>query len=230
MKDLILALDCSLRWTNAAVLEDGDVVASECLDIGRRQAAELPLVAERALKETNHVFSDIGLVAVTNGPGYFTGIRAGASYAAALAYGLGVKVAPVSTLHMLAYAHILQSQPVLALVYAGKGRVYAASFGCAQYLNTEDLPAGEYGRDQLDAWLSSHEGHKGSGRKKLLLVSDHPEKTVETLGLTSREILQALPDASIVAKIAWSAQKSNASLIVSPMELKIFYHRAPQIG
>jgi tRNA threonylcarbamoyl adenosine modification protein YeaZ len=230
MKDLILALDCSLRWTNAAVLADGDVLVSEHLDIGRRQAAELPLVAERALKETNHAFSDIGLVAVTNGPGYFTGIRVGASYAAALAYGLGVKIAPVSTLHMLAYPSILQSRPVLALVYAGKGSVYAASFGCAQYLNTADLPAGEYGGGQLDAWLSSHEG---LGGKDILLVSDNPEKTVETSGLTSREILQASPDASIVAKIAWSARESAdspISPIISPMELKIFYHRDPQVG
>ena len=128
MKDLILALDCSLRWTNVAVFADGGVLLSKCLDIGRRQAAELPLVVEGALKETGRAFSDIGLVAVTNGPGYFTGIRVGAAYAAALAYGLGVKIAPVSTLHMLAYPRVLQSQPVLALVYAGRESVYAASF------------------------------------------------------------------------------------------------------
>jgi tRNA threonylcarbamoyl adenosine modification protein YeaZ len=224
MRDLILALDCSLRWTNVAVFADGKALVSQRLDIGRRQAAELPLVVEGALNETRRTFGDIGLVAVTNGPGYFNGIRVGASYAAALAYGLGVKVAPVSTLHMLAYPSILQSRPVLVLVYAGRGRVYAASFGCAQYLNGEDLPTGEYGGGQLDAWFSSQES---SGWKNFLLVSDDPQKTVETLGLTSREISQASPDASIVAEIAWRARNTRVSPEVSPMKLKIFYHRNP---
>ncbi|MDR2178919.1 MAG: tRNA (adenosine(37)-N6)-threonylcarbamoyltransferase complex dimerization subunit type 1 TsaB [Synergistaceae bacterium] len=241
MKNFILALDCSLRWTNAAVFEDGEVLASERLDIGRRQAAELPLVVERVLKETNRSFKDIGLVAVTNGPGYFTGIRVGASYAAALAYGLGVKVAPVSTLRMLAYPYTgkSKSRPVLALVYAGKGRVYAASFGCAQYGNTE-LPPGEYGGDQLGAWLQENP-------EEILLVSDDPEKAAETSGLTSREILLSPADAAVVAAIAaqmleasYADSRSNDSIqsiafpaafpIVSPMELKIFYHRNPQVG
>ncbi|MDR1978336.1 MAG: tRNA (adenosine(37)-N6)-threonylcarbamoyltransferase complex dimerization subunit type 1 TsaB [Synergistaceae bacterium] len=226
MSDLILALDCSLRWTNVAVLRDGDIFASKRLDIGRRQAAELPLVVESALSEANGAFGDVGLVAVTNGPGYFTGIRVGASYAAALAYGLGVKVAPVSTLHMLAYSHILQSRPVLALVYAGRGRAYAASFGCARHLNIADLPAGEYGGDQLAAWLSSREG---PGWKDVFLVSDDPGKAVENLWPTPPQpVLQAPPDASVVAKIAWNARESGD--VVSPMELKIFYHRDPQVG
>jgi tRNA threonylcarbamoyl adenosine modification protein YeaZ len=231
MKNVILALDCSLRWTNVAVFADGDVLVSKRLDIGRRQAAELPLVAEHALEETNRTFGDVGLVAVTNGPGYFTGIRVGASYAAALAYGLGVKVAPVSTLLMLAYPSLLESRPVLALVYAGKKRVYAASFGCAQYLNAQDLPAGEYEGGQLDTWISSHQG---PDRKNILLVSDEPEKAAETSGLTCREIIQAPPDASIVAKIATQKSTDSSAFpepsIVFPMELKIFYHRNPHVG
>jgi tRNA threonylcarbamoyladenosine biosynthesis protein TsaB len=228
MKNLILALDCSLRWTNVAVFADGGTVVSKRLDIGRRQAAELPVAVECALKEADRSFGDIGLVAVTNGPGYFTGIRVGASYAAALAYGLGVKLAPVSTLHMLAYPSVLRSRPALVLVYAGKERVYAASFGCARHWNVEDLPTGEYEGGQLDAWISSREN---SGRKDLLLVSDDPQKAAESSGLTSREIAQASPDASVVAEMVWRAQESDTPFVaVSPMELKVFYHRSPQVG
>ena len=166
--NIILALDCSLRWTNVSVFAD-DLCVSRRLDIGRRQAAELPLIVEHVLEETNRALSDIGLIAVTNGPGYFTGIRVGASYAAALAYGLNVKVAPVSTLYMLAYPFILQSQPVLVLVYAGKRRVYAASFGRPSPLDAE-LPEGEYEGGRLEEWFCEN-----PARKKLLLVSDDPK-------------------------------------------------------
>ena len=114
MGKALLALDCSLKWTNVAVLSlsDGGLLAAERLNIGRRQSAELPLVVESILAKTKRGFGDLGLVAVTNGPGYFTGIRVGASYAMALAYGLNLKLVPVYTLHMLDFSWL--SKAVLA--------------------------------------------------------------------------------------------------------------------
>ena len=210
MNELTLALDCSLRWTNVALAADGDILFSQCLDIGRRQAAELPLIAERALLQSQRTFDDLGLIAVTNGPGYFTGIRIGVSYAAGLAYGLGIKILPVSTLQMLAYPDILRSHPVLAVVYAGRGHVYAASFGCGN-----DLPAGEYKGVELKNWLSD--------RQDVLVVSDDPQKAAESSGL-DRDIRHRPPDAAAVARIACE----NPNTAVSPMELTVSYHREPQ--
>ena len=85
--DVMLVLDCSLRLTGAAVARCGEVLSQESEDLGRRQAAELPLMAERVLAAAGMTFADIDLMAVTSGPGYFTGIRVGVAYAAALAYG-----------------------------------------------------------------------------------------------------------------------------------------------
>ena len=210
MSNLILALDCSLRWTNVAVFGDGDRLASEQLDIARRQAAELPLIVERILEKTGRRLADIGLIAFTNGPGYFTGIRVGASYAAALAYGLGVKVVPVSTLSMLAFSKIQQSQAALAVVYAGRGCVYAASFGCG-----DDLAEGEYRGETLEAWLNVH----GS----VIAVSDDPQRACDATSL-KYPVQQVLPDASVVAQIAWRDRETA----ISPMKLRIAYHRLPQ--
>ena len=208
MEKLILALDCSLRWTNVAVFSGGDVLASERLDIGRRQAAELPAIVENTLSTAGHSFGQIGLLAVTNGPGYFTGIRVGVSYAAALAYGLGIKVAPVSTLHMLAYS-ITGRTAALVVVYAGRERVYAASFGCGV---EEKLPEGEYKKEEIERWLAKHNA---------IVASDDPEKTfLPSLG---REITLVRPDAADVARIAWQSPDTA----VHPMELRVFYHRDP---
>ncbi|MDR2529425.1 MAG: tRNA (adenosine(37)-N6)-threonylcarbamoyltransferase complex dimerization subunit type 1 TsaB [Synergistaceae bacterium] len=111
----LLALDCSLKRTNAAVLSlsEGELLAVKRLDIGRRQVVELPLAMEGLLAETGRSFGDLGLVAVTNGPGYFTGIRVGVSYGAALAHGLGLKIAPAFTLHMLTFPWLSQAKTVL---------------------------------------------------------------------------------------------------------------------
>ena len=80
----LLAVDCSMRITGVALSECGKAVASESLDLGRRQSEELPLMAERLLSGVGWSWSDIGFVAVTNGPGYFTGIRVGAAWASAI--------------------------------------------------------------------------------------------------------------------------------------------------
>ncbi|MDR1048495.1 MAG: tRNA (adenosine(37)-N6)-threonylcarbamoyltransferase complex dimerization subunit type 1 TsaB [Synergistaceae bacterium] len=210
--NFLLALDCGLRWTNAAALSDG-IEISERLDIGRRQAEEMPLAVGRVLAAAGRRFEDIGLVAVTNGPGYFTGLRVGVSYAAALAYGLGIDVVPVSTLHMLAFPHIERARPVLVLVYAGRGCVYSASFGCG-----DALPAAERGSEELESWFSRQEEFPD-------IVSDDPAKAAETLDWR-RPILPSPPDALTVARIARRARQTA----VSPMTLRVAYLRDPQVG
>ncbi|MDR1377848.1 MAG: tRNA (adenosine(37)-N6)-threonylcarbamoyltransferase complex dimerization subunit type 1 TsaB [Synergistaceae bacterium] len=226
---MILAVDCSLRWTNVALFSEGRVSASERLNIGRRQATELPLMVERLLVNANYSFDDIALVAVTNGPGYFTGIRVGAAYATGLAYGLGVKIVPVSTLYMLAYP-FLASRTVLVVVYAGRERLYAASFGHRQKNAQENaLPTGEYGSEILEAWLSRQE--KGFSSQDVLIVSDDPEKVSSAFRLpqeAQKEMRRVPPDAAIVARIA--AQAANRGESISPMDLRISYHRSPKTG
>jgi tRNA threonylcarbamoyladenosine biosynthesis protein TsaB len=227
MKDLILAVDCSLRRTNAAVFagagEGGEVLASESLDIGRRQAAELPLVVERVLAAAGRrlegaKLSEVGLMAVTNGPGYFTGLRVGVSYATALAYGLGIEVVPVCTLDMLAHPYTEAGEAALVLVYAGQSRVYAASFGCGG-----GLSAGEYSLAALESWLPSRAGQRTA------IVSDDPQKATQALGaaqISGLPILPSLPDAAAVARIA----QRTRDAAVAPMTLRIAYLREPQIG
>ena len=218
--DVMLVLDCSLRLTGAAVVRCGEVLSRESADLGRRQAAELPLMAERVLAAAGMVFADIGLTAVTSGPGYFTGIRVGAAYAAALAYGLGVRIVPVSSLEMLASSHpafsagTFSEEPegeVLAVVYAGRGFVYAASFGSG----ADALPVGEYGGEPLGAWMKGHSG--------AVAVSDDPGRAAEAAGLTF-PIVPIRPDVARAAELAWARQ----ACAVSPLEFRAVYCRAPQ--
>ena len=220
--DVMLVLDCSLRLTGAAVARCGEVLSRESADLGRRQAAELPLMAERVLAAAGMVFADIGLTAVTSGPGYFTGIRVGAAYAAALAYGLGVRIVPVSSLEMLASSHpafsagTFSEEPegeVLAVVYAGRGFVYAASFGSG----ADALPVGEYGGEPLGAWMKGHSGAAA--------VSDDPGRAAEAAGLTF-PIAPIRPDVVKAAELAWARR----ACAVSPLEFRAVYCRAPCQG
>ncbi|MCR4817605.1 MAG: tRNA (adenosine(37)-N6)-threonylcarbamoyltransferase complex dimerization subunit type 1 TsaB [Fretibacterium sp.] len=214
--DGLLAVDCSLRLTGVALARQGRAVASETIDLGRRQGAELPLMAERLLNEAGWCWSDVGRVAVSCGPGYFTGIRVGAAYASGLAYGLGVPLVPVSSLELLAL-----SRPegikggVLVLVYAGHGAVYAASFGAEPApRGGEELPQGEYTGSAITDWLSLHPG--------IPVISDDPERALNAIGL-DLPVLCVRPDAARLAEAALTGEKPS----IPPAALRIAYCRAP---
>jgi len=85
----ILTLDAALARCSAAVVRDGAVIAALVSDVGRGQPAALPPMAESVLREAGLSASALDLVAVTVGPGGFTGIRAALS----LAHGIGLAAA-----------------------------------------------------------------------------------------------------------------------------------------
>ena len=101
MKDVLLSIDCSNRWTCLGLAVNGSAVSERNVDLGRAQAARLPLITEELLDERGLKIHDLTVMAVTVGPGYFTGIRIGIAYAAALAFSLGIGVVPLSSLEAL---------------------------------------------------------------------------------------------------------------------------------
>lgn len=196
----ILAVDCCLRLTGTALMIDDEVIASLQEDLGRRQTSELPLMAEKIMKQNNITWPELDYIALTNGPGYFTGIRVGAAYASGIAYASGAKIIPVSSLEMLAFSSGLHGK-ILAAVYAGHGFVYA---WCENFLE-----AGEYSLDYIREWLAKN--------PDAVIISDDPQRS-------ELNAVQIKPDLKSLCKLA--AQKQDSA--VSPLELKISYYRAPQ--
>ena len=141
----ILAIDCCLKLTGVALMIDDKIFMNQ-QDLGRRQSGELPKMTERLLAENKISFSELDYIALTNGPGYFTGIRVGASYASGLAYASGAKIIPVSPLEML--AHKNSGRKILVLIYAGHGFVYAEA--------KNYLEAGEYPHEFIKSWLEKN--------------------------------------------------------------------------
>ena len=193
---MILAVDCCLKLTGAALMSDGKILGS-----GRKQTAELPLMVGSMLQRNRVSFDALDYVALTNGPGYFTGIRVGAAYASGLAYASNAKVIPISSLDMLAESSGLSGK-ILAVVYAGHGYVYAECNGF--------LEAGEYTLDEVREWLAKN--------PDAIAISDDPERS----GLT--EAVRVRPSVTALCELA----KNSLDSAISPLELKISYYRAPQ--
>lgn len=125
---LVLGIDCCTKRTSVGCCSEGVVLGDISLDLGRRQSVLLPFLVEQLLQNIEATLSDVDLISVTAGPGYFTGVRVGISYASALAEGLGVRVVPVSTLKALAAAFPIPDFLIVPLLWARQGYFFAAAY------------------------------------------------------------------------------------------------------
>ena len=212
-KNILLAVDSSLRYTGIAVAvgrgEKFEVLSEINTDIGHKQATELPNLAEKAIVSSGINIKEITHVAVTNGPGYFTGVRIGMSWSSAFALGIGARVVPVGTLEAL----MLSSSgvtPSIYLVYAGRNSVYAISSGFPV-----NLTAGEYDTNYIAEWADTHK----SGN--FLVFADNTEKiTIPSL----RNLQKITHSISNVVKVGWNKRESHS---ISPFELRANWCKSP---
>src|SRR5688500_72415 len=129
----VLAIDTALAVCAAAVFdtERGSTIASESLPMFRGHAeALMPLIA-RVMDQGNLEFAELDRIAVTTGPGSFTGLRVGIAAARAIALAAGKTAVGLSTLATYAAPHIAEddSVPVVAVVDARHDQVYLQVFG-----------------------------------------------------------------------------------------------------
>jgi tRNA threonylcarbamoyladenosine biosynthesis protein TsaB len=96
----VLAFDCAVSGQGVAIVRDGVSLAT-LFEEGRDQAARLLPAIAATLGQAGIARTQLDLVAVTIGPGSFTGVRVGLSAARGLAVGLGIPLAGVATTTVL---------------------------------------------------------------------------------------------------------------------------------
>jgi tRNA threonylcarbamoyl adenosine modification protein YeaZ len=129
----VLAIDTALEACSAAVLDtqSASAAAHESLPMVRGHAETLiPLIA-RVMERAGLTFSEIDRIAVTTGPGSFTGLRVGISAARGIALATGKPAVGLSTLAAYAAPFIAADDtlPVVAVVDARHDHVYLQVFG-----------------------------------------------------------------------------------------------------
>jgi tRNA threonylcarbamoyladenosine biosynthesis protein TsaB len=125
----LLAIETSTEACSVALLVDGAV--SERFEVAPRRHAELVLPwLEALLAEAGVRRRDLDAIAVSRGPGAFTGVRLGISIAQGIALALDRPLLPVSTLAVLAQGGLRDAagQGVLAAIDARMGEVYFGAF------------------------------------------------------------------------------------------------------
>ena len=125
----ILGVDTATWRASVGLAIDGTVVAEQSLvTTGNHAASLLPLIDELLQRATCRVEA-LHAIAVSSGPGSFTGLRIGLSVAKGIACATGARLVAVPTLEALARTVVDRVGTICPILDARKGELYAASFG-----------------------------------------------------------------------------------------------------
>ena len=127
---ICLGLDTALGACSAALAEGGHVVARRYAEMSTGHAEALAPMVQALMTEAGVPFSALGRVAVTTGPGTFTGQRIGLAFARGLALALKIPCVGVTTLGAIAAAARAAHQDgtIVVIVDARRGEAYVQAF------------------------------------------------------------------------------------------------------
>lgn len=124
---MILAIDTSTARLGIAVYNGSEILAENCWSSPNRHTVSLAPAIDEMLNNLEIEKKKLKAVAVALGPGSFTSLRVGLSFAKGISLGLGIPVIGIPTLDITANQQPLDEIPLCAFLQAGRGKL-AASF------------------------------------------------------------------------------------------------------
>ena len=145
----ILNIETSTTNCSVALAKDGETVCvNEDNSLKYSHAERLHVYIDEVLKKTNIQKSEIAAVAVSKGPGSYTGLRIGVSAAKGLCFALDIPLISVPTLEALAYKQQIKNGCIVAMLDARRMEVYASTFdseyNCIEPTNAKILDENSY--------------------------------------------------------------------------------------
>lgn len=127
--EYILNIETATKNCSVALAKDGKtIVYKEIAEEGYSHAERLHVFIEEIIKEAGITLNDLSAIAVSQGPGSYTGLRIGVSAAKGLCYALDVPLIAVDTLQALASQVTISSGLIIPMIDARRMEVYSAIF------------------------------------------------------------------------------------------------------
>lgn len=124
----ILAIDTSSQVASAAILEDDKLLGEITINHPKTHSQKLMPIIQSLCESLGLKIKDMDMIAVSGGPGSFTGVRIGLSAAKALAHPFDLPVVMISSLKGLAYNLPGYEGIICPILDARRGEVYTAAY------------------------------------------------------------------------------------------------------
>ncbi len=125
----ILNIETATKNCSVSLAKNGEtILCKEMAEQGYSHAERLHVFIEEILKETGIKFQDLKAIAVSKGPGSYTGLRIGVSAAKGFCYALDIPLISVDTLQVLAKQVVVENGLIVPMIDARRMEVYSAVF------------------------------------------------------------------------------------------------------
>lgn len=125
----ILNIETATKNCSVALAKDGKtILCKEIAEIGFSHAEKLHVFIEEIIAETGISINDLNAIAVSSGPGSYTGLRIGVSAAKGLSFSLNIPLISTDTLTSLANQVLFNDGLIISMIDARRMEVYSAVF------------------------------------------------------------------------------------------------------
>jgi tRNA threonylcarbamoyladenosine biosynthesis protein TsaB len=208
----ILNIETSTKNCSVTIANNGvTVISNEIAEEGYSHAERLHVFIEASLKEAGIGYVDLTAIAVSQGPGSYTGLRICISAAKGLCYALGIPLIAVDTLKILAAQARITEGLIIPMIDARRMEVYSAIF-------TKDLESKRETRAEIIT-ENSFEDLLG----QVYFVGDCAEKGQTVLTNENFTFLEEIKYPSANQMSALSFEKYKISDLVDVAYFEPFY-------
>ena len=218
----ILNIETATKNCSVALAKEGKtIICKEIAEEGYSHAERLHVFIEEIIKEAGITLNDLSAIAVSQGPGSYTGLRIGVSAAKGLCYALDIPLIAVDTLQALAAQVTISSGLIIPMIDARRMEVYSAIFS----------PTLEKKREVLAQIIDENSFEDLQGT--VYFVGDCAEKCQSVLNKDNYVFLEDIkyPSAKEMSALSYEKFKINDTVDVAyfePYYLKDFMITAPK--
>lgn len=220
---LVLCLETATDICSVALGRDGNIIAQRVAKNPHSHVSQINLLVQECLEYAAIGFDDLEAVAVSAGPGSYTGLRVGASVAKGLCFGRDLPLVSIGTLEALAHATKASFDEygeyyLCPVIDARRMEVYTATYD-------QDLEMVEQAHS-LIVDNSSFEHLLQTG-KKVVIMGDGMEKISSFL--SRREIIFSKITCLATHLVPLAQKRINSEQYTDPSIFTPFYLKSPHI-
>ncbi|MDX1270466.1 tRNA (adenosine(37)-N6)-threonylcarbamoyltransferase complex dimerization subunit type 1 TsaB [Bizionia paragorgiae] len=220
---LILSIETTTTNCSVSLSKEGEtLLLKEDYDTNYSHAERLHTFIASILKEANVAREDLNAIAVSKGPGSYTGLRIGVSTAKGLCFALDIPLIAVNTLEALAHQVKADNGLIVPMLDARRMEVFSAVFD-SEYKPIRDIEAQILDTDAFAQYLNAG---------KVYFIGNGVEKTKTLIPHENAVFIEGkLPSASTMGALAYAKYKKSDTEDVAyfePFYLKDFVALKPK--